>query len=423
MARSTHTATLIALALLAVDADARPGGRIPAAVAGVGGDEPLAGRIAALKRAFDANDEAMSGKLAAARKAGAKGGSAEIRALVGAHSRAWQAIADKVAALVRDHPGDPAALDGLLLLGVFLDDDLVEIARAYSPDDPRIGRLCASLADRTLDSSRALLEEVAARSHDRQVRGRATYALGAFSSNLCKQATSTLKQTAAERQEVYAEPQRRLLDRMFEGRTLTAPEQDRLLGDAREQFERVVKDYPDVPSADGTSRLADKAKAGLEWVANLPGLKVGKVAPAILGEDLDGRPLDLGAYRGKVVVLCFWATWCGPCMAMVPHERELARRMEGKPFALVGVNSDEADQRGKAKKAALDERMTWPSFWDGGVGGPIQMRYNVDHYPTTYVLDPEGRIRAIDLRGEDLDRAVDGLLIGPKTGAKLDAAR
>ncbi len=158
-------------------------------------------------------------------------------------------------------------------------------------------------------------------------------------------------------------------------------------------------------------------------IANLPNLKVGKVAPEIVGEDLDGRPLRLGDHRGKVVVVCFWATWCGPCMAMVPHERELVERMEGKPFVLLGVNSDEAGDREKAKKATREKLMTWPSWWDGGFRGAIQTAYDVDHWPTVYVLDPEGVIRYFDVRGKDLDRAVDALLEAMQEGSKDHDAR
>src|SRR3954471_10970890 len=110
-------------------------------------------------------------------------------------------------------------------------------------------------------------------------------------------------------------------------------------------------------------------------------------------------------------------------MEMVPHERDLVKRMEGKPFALLGINADETDNREKARKATRDERMSWPSFWDGGFNGPIQVRYNVDHYPTIYVLDPRGVIRHIDVRGEELDRAVDTLLEERDAEARRDDLR
>ncbi len=176
-------------------------------------------------------------------------------------------------------------------------------------------------------------------------------------------------------------------------------------------------------SADGTFRLADKARAELARLTDLPNLKVGKVAPEIAGEDLDGKPLKLGDYRGKVIVVSFWATWCGPCMAMVPHERELCKRLEGRPFALLGVNSDEADDRDKARKTTREKQMTWPSWWDGEIRGPIQTAYDVTHWPTVYVLDPRGVIRYIDVRGEALDRAVDSLLAEMETEAKGGEAR
>ena len=90
-------------------------------------------------------------------------------------------------------------------------------------------------------------------------------------------------------------------------------------------------------------------------------------------------------------------------MAMVPHERELVERMKGQPFALLGVNSDEAGDREKARKATREKRMTWPSWWTTG-SGAIQTAYDVDHWPTVYVLDSEGVIRYFDVRGKDLDR-------------------
>jgi thiol-disulfide isomerase/thioredoxin len=56
---------------------------------------------------------------------------------------------------------------------------------------------------------------------------------------------------------------------------------------------------------------------------------------------LDGEKLPLKGYRGKVVLLVFWASWCGPCMAVVPNEREIVEKLKDRPFALIGVNGDE----------------------------------------------------------------------------------
>ena len=95
---------------------------------------------------------------------------------------------------------------------------------------------------------------------------------------------------------------------------------------------------------------------------------------------------------------------------MFPHERSLVKRLDGKPFALVGVNSDK--DREQLKKDMEKEEITWRSFWNGpeGTGGPISQAWNVRGWPTIYVIDPKGIIRARDVRGEKMDRAVDELL-------------
>jgi peroxiredoxin len=93
---------------------------------------------------------------------------------------------------------------------------------------------------------------------------------------------------------------------------------------------------------------------------------------------------------------------------MYPHERSLVKRMEGKPFALLGINSDPKDELRKAMKK---ENITWRSWWDGGnTDGPIQRQWNIRGWPTTYVLDHKGVIRFQGVREKDMDEAVDQLL-------------
>jgi hypothetical protein len=76
---------------------------------------------------------------------------------------------------------------------------------------------------------------------------------------------------------------------------------------------------------------------------------------------------------------------------MFPHERSLVKKMEGKPFALVGVNSD--TKKDDLKKVLEKEHITWRSFWNGGTQGPISTAWNIHGWPTLYILDPKGTIR------------------------------
>jgi peroxiredoxin len=143
------------------------------------------------------------------------------------------------------------------------------------------------------------------------------------------------------------------------------------------------------------------------------GVPIGQVAPDIEGEDVDGVRFKLSDYRGKVVALVFWGTWCPPCCAQLPHEQALVARLQGQPFALLSVNGDrvtESAERDQLKRFLAKHHVTWRQWCDGGPGGPIAQQYQVTNFPTVYVMDGGGVVRYRDVRGPDLDRAVDELL-------------
>jgi thiol-disulfide isomerase/thioredoxin len=140
------------------------------------------------------------------------------------------------------------------------------------------------------------------------------------------------------------------------------------------------------------------------------GLSKNDRAPDIEGEDADGKLFKLSDYRGKVVLLDFWGDWCPHCRAMIPHERKLVKRLEGKPFVLLGVNSD--PERDDLKAVQTGKHITWRSWWDGQ-DGPIAEAYNVHSWPRLYLLDERRVIRWIGKgRPKDslLDKVVDGLV-------------
>jgi len=135
---------------------------------------------------------------------------------------------------------------------------------------------------------------------------------------------------------------------------------------------------------------------------------VGMPAPEIEGEDFNGNRLRLRDYRGKVTVVVFWASWCPPCRAMIPHERELVERHRGKPFALLSVNSDE--DHDEARAVMVKQQMTWPNWKTSGTSDPICRIWGVKSWPAIYVLDTNGIVRYMNVRGPHLDNAVDTLL-------------
>ena len=94
---------------------------------------------------------------------------------------------------------------------------------------------------------------------------------------------------------------------------------------------------------------------------------------------------------------------------MYAHERSLVEKYAGKPFAIVGINSDR--ERDKLKERMAEEGINWRSFFDGGgTGGPIASKWNVSGWPTIYVIDAEGRLRFKDVRGDELDAAIEELM-------------
>jgi thiol-disulfide isomerase/thioredoxin len=170
------------------------------------------------------------------------------------------------------------------------------------------------------------------------------------------------------------------------------------LKDAEKLFEEVIA------NAQEGSTTFEAAKGFLHEIRNL---QIGKVMPDLTSEDLEGNTVKLSDFRGKVVVLDVWATWCGPCRAMIPHARELVERLKDKPFVLLSVCCDE--KKDALSKFLDKEPMPWTHWWDGR-GGPLSKGLNLRYYPTIYVLDAKGTIRFKGLIGNKMDDAVDKLL-------------
>ncbi len=188
------------------------------------------------------------------------------------------------------------------------------------------------------------------------------------------------------------------------------PEQ--LMGEAASLCERTIKEFGDArPMGKQLPTLGQEAEGFLFELRNL---QVGCTLPEIDGADLDGKPMKLSEFRGKVMVLNFWAGWCSPCMRMVPAEKALVDRMKGRPFVLVGYNGNR--ELAKAKTDVEKNGINWRSFWDGGPRGETAAKWGVHEWPTVFVVDAKGVIRDVT-HGPDYEQGVDALV------AEAEAAR
>jgi cytochrome c biogenesis protein CcmG/thiol:disulfide interchange protein DsbE len=146
----------------------------------------------------------------------------------------------------------------------------------------------------------------------------------------------------------------------------------------------------------------EKPAAGLEEVAEANSAKVGQVAPDFELETLDGGTVRLSDYRGRPVVLNFWASWCTPCRKEFPMFRDTLAD-KGGAFAMIGV--DTGDIRGDARQFAREQRANWPNGFDAG--NDVARGYGVDPLPQTFFIRADGTIASHVIRGLDqreLDR-------------------
>ncbi len=124
---------------------------------------------------------------------------------------------------------------------------------------------------------------------------------------------------------------------------------------------------------------------------------------------VDGKKVDIKDYKGKVVLVDFWATWCGPCIAELPNVLKTYEKFRAKGFEIIGVS---LDQRKEPLEAFIAEKkMDWPQHCDGkGWENEVSRKFGIDSIPATFLVDKEGKVARLDLRGEALEKAVEELL-------------
>lgn len=126
-------------------------------------------------------------------------------------------------------------------------------------------------------------------------------------------------------------------------------------------------------------------------------------------QDVHGRPIDLAAFRGRVILIDAWATWCAPCLAELPRLKALARQ-HGPRLAIIGVSMDRMPRRDFISWLRRKD-VTWPQHFDGrGYDSPAARRLGIDAIPDSWLYDEQGRLVARGLRGPTLEAAINVLI-------------
>lgn len=278
-------------------------------------------------------------------------------------------------------------------------DEAIDILGRDHLGNPKIGVLCSALGNRASASSEAMLVKILKDNPAKDVKGLAAYGLASLYKQRAEFAPRAKNPEMAEQ-----------LANMLGKEVAESLKAGPAASEAKaiEYYELVASKFADVDGPEG--KLGELAKPELFELKNL---SVGKVAPEIVLKDLEGNEAKLSALKGKVVVLDVWATWCGPCRAMIPHEREMVKKFEGKPFEFVSISFD--DSKETLQNFLKKEPMPW-THWFNGPDGPMGKAWNIRYFPTIYVLDSKGVIRFKGVRGEEMTEAVQSLLDEMKKG-------
>jgi peroxiredoxin len=163
-------------------------------------------------------------------------------------------------------------------------------------------------------------------------------------------------------------------------------------------LEKLQTDFPETERGKHATQMIAALKKQAE-------LGVGKTFPDFNEKNLEGEPLSIAKYKGKIVLIDFWATWCGPCIAELPNVLSAYKKHHDQGFEIIGISLD--SDRDKLTSFIKEKGMTWPQYFDGqGWQTKLAQDYGINSIPATFLLDGNGTVIAKDLRGDDLEQKV-----------------
>jgi peroxiredoxin len=150
-------------------------------------------------------------------------------------------------------------------------------------------------------------------------------------------------------------------------------------------------------------------RSAVEAVIANPKLSKEKFALSFKVTSYKGEELSLDKFKGKVVLLDFWATWCGPCREEMPEVKKMWKKYSGDNFVMIGISLDH--NKAAFERYIEQEEITWPQYIDGQErNNNVSRLYNVPSIPYTVLIDQYGIIRAVGLRGGSLSNKISELL-------------